>query len=59
MRCAFAAHITLLGHHAKKVDTIVLSVIQMLTTSVLSLICALIFELFQAFPSDIYGSVYI
>ncbi len=54
----FAAHITLLGHHAKKVDTIVLSVIQMLTTSVLSLICALIFEpIPKAFPSDIYGSV--
>lgn len=54
----FAAHIILLGHHAKKVDTAVLSVIQMLTTGLLSLACALIFEPFpRSLPSDIYPSV--
>lgn len=54
----FAAHITLVGHHAKQIDTIVLTITQMLTTSVLALLCALIFEPFpKAIPSNAYSSM--
>ena len=44
---AFAIHITLLGNYAKKVDPIILSITQMLTTSILALICAILFEAFR------------
>lgn len=54
----FAAHITLVGHYAKKTDTIVLTITQMLTTSVLALLCALIFEPFpKEVPSNAYSSM--
>lgn len=44
--CAFlyAAHIILVAHYAKKVNPIILSVIQMLFAGLVALVCALIFE---------------
>lgn len=44
--CAFlyAAHIISVAHYAKKVNPIILSVIQMLFAGLVSLVCALIFE---------------
>lgn len=44
--CAFlfAAHIISVGYYAKKVNPIILSVIQMLFAGLVSLVCALIFE---------------
>lgn len=44
--CAFlyAVHIILVAHYAKKVNPIILSVIQMLFAGLVALVCALIFE---------------
>ncbi len=40
----FAAHITVLGQYADKMDAIVLAILQMITCCVLGFICALLFE---------------
>ncbi len=54
----FAIHITLLGRYAKMVDSIVLTIIQMATTSVMALPWALFFEpLPQNLPKSIYVSM--
>lgn len=58
--CAFlfAVHIALLGEYAKKVDTIVLSIIQMATASVLALVCALFTEpVPESLPANAYFSM--
>ncbi len=60
LACAvfFAIHITLLDRYAKRIDTLVLTLIQMLTTAVLALLCAIIFEPFpQNVPSSAYFSM--
>lgn len=51
----FAAHIVLLDRHAKRIDTIVLTITQMLTTAILASICAFIFE---PFPKNIPANAY-
>lgn len=57
LACAvfFAFHITLLDRYAKRIDTLALTIIQMLTTAVLSSICALVFE---PFPKNISTGTY-
>jgi len=40
----FAAHITSLGHYSKKVDLIILAIIQMVVCCILGFACAFIFE---------------
>src|SRR5699024_4918177 len=54
----FAAHITLLDRHAKRMDAIALTIIQMLTTSILAFVCALIFEPYpKAISTNAYTSM--
>ena len=40
----FAAHITALGHYSKKMDVILLAILQMVVCCVLGFVCAFIFE---------------
>jgi drug/metabolite transporter (DMT)-like permease len=59
--CAFlfAAHIIAVSHYAKKVDPIILSVVQMLFAGLVSLVCALIFEpKFAGISSGAFFSVF-
>jgi len=59
--CAFlfAAHIISVAHYAKKVNPIILSVIQMLFAGLMSLVCALIFEpKFPGIDKDSFFSIF-
>ncbi|MHC1721291.1 MAG: DMT family transporter [Clostridiaceae bacterium] len=59
----FAAHIILIGHLVKKIDGLQLSLVQFVTCSLLSMICALIFEdinpgaIYQAAIPIMYGGI--
>jgi drug/metabolite transporter (DMT)-like permease len=60
LACAvfFAVHITLLGHYAKKVDTVILSITQMVFASIMAFIAAVIFEPYHGgIPANAYTSM--